>query len=87
MNLRKYHFAFAALVVISLWTGVLAQSSGFDTSRMDRNADACNDFFQFANGTWVRNTEITPSQRRRFEFPFPTSCGVVYTLSGLFLGF
>ncbi|HEX3101706.1 MAG TPA: M13 family metallopeptidase, partial [Pyrinomonadaceae bacterium] len=28
----------------------------------DRSADACDDFFQFANGTWVKNTSIPPSQ-------------------------
>ncbi|CAN5427879.1 M13 family metallopeptidase [soil metagenome] len=49
-------------IVFSICNGVLAQSSGFDTSRMDRSADACDDFFQFASGTWVKNTEIPPSQ-------------------------
>src|SRR5882724_9701435 len=52
------------VVVLSLWGAALAQSSGFDTSRMDRSADACDDFFQFANGTWVKNTEIPASQPR-----------------------
>jgi putative endopeptidase len=68
MNIRKYHFAFALAVIVSLWTGTLAQSSGFDTSRMDRSANACDDFFQFANGTWVKNTEIPPSQSRWGSF-------------------
>jgi putative endopeptidase len=35
---------------------------------MDRSADACDDFFQFANGTWVKNTEIPPSQSRWGSF-------------------
>jgi putative endopeptidase len=42
----------------------MAQVKAFDTSRMDRNADACDDFFEFANGTWVKNTEIPPSETR-----------------------
>ena len=64
MNVRKFHFAFALAMIVSLWTSVFAQSSGFDTSRMDRSASACNDFFQFANGTWLKNTEIPPSRSR-----------------------
>src|SRR5438876_12427993 len=68
MNIRKYHFVFAVAVIASLWTATLAQSSGFDTSRMDRSANACDDFFQFANGTWVKNTEIPPSQSRWGSF-------------------
>ncbi len=54
----------AAAIAISICNGAFAQSSGFDTSRMDRSADACDDFFQFASGTWVKNTEIPPSQSR-----------------------
>ncbi len=31
---------------------------------MDTSADACENFFQFANGTWVKNTEIPPAYSR-----------------------
>ena len=62
MNIRHFHFIGSLVVVLSLWTAALAQSSGFDTGRLDRSADPCNDFFQFANGTWLKNTEIPPSQ-------------------------
>ncbi len=55
-------------VVFSICNGAFAQSSGFDTSRMDRLADACDDFFQFANGNWVKNTEIPASQPRWGSF-------------------
>jgi len=54
----------AAFVLYALSIGALAQVKAFDTSRMDRNADACDDFFEFANGTWVKNTEIPPSETR-----------------------
>jgi putative endopeptidase len=60
-------FIAAAAVVMSIFTGAMAQS-GFDTSRMDRSADACDDFFQFANGNWIKNTEIPPSQSRWGSF-------------------
>jgi len=35
MNIRHHHFFFVLIVISSLWTGTLAQSSGFDTGRMD----------------------------------------------------
>jgi len=43
---------------------MMAQSKAFDTSRMDTTADACTDFFQYANGTWLKNTEIPPAFSR-----------------------
>src|SRR5438445_8994005 len=68
MYMRFFRSVTALAVVLAIWSGALAQSSGFDTTRMDRSADACDDFFQFANGTWVKNTEIPPSQSRWGSF-------------------
>lgn len=51
-------------VIFSLWSSVLTQSSGFDTGRMDRSTEACDDFFQYANGTWLKNTQIPASESR-----------------------
>ena len=59
-----FRYFMAAFVLYALSIGALAQVKAFDTSRMDRNADACDDFFEFANGTWVKNTEIPPSETR-----------------------
>jgi len=53
-----------ALFVFATLTSSAFGQTAFDISRMDRNADACNDFFQFANGTWIKNTEIPASQAR-----------------------
>ena len=51
-------------LVFSMCVTTFAQSKGFDTSRMDRSVDACDDFFQFANGTWLKTTEIPASESR-----------------------
>jgi putative endopeptidase len=64
MRNNIFRFLTAAFVLYSLTISAMAQVKAFDTSRMDRNADACDDFFEFANGTWVKNTQIPPSETR-----------------------
>ncbi|MEP6945698.1 MAG: M13 family metallopeptidase [Acidobacteriota bacterium] len=59
---NSIRFIVTAVMLFSMWTCVLAQSSGFNVSNMDRSADACEDFFEFANGNWVKNTQIPPSE-------------------------
>src|ERR1041385_9146988 len=68
MRNRSFRFLTAVLVVYALGIGAMAQTKAFDTSRMDTSADACDDFFQFANGTWVKTTPIPPSQSRWGSF-------------------
>jgi putative endopeptidase len=60
----------AAIVAIILALGVSAfgQNSGFDLTRMDKSAQACTDFFQFANGTWMKDTKIPASESRWGSF-------------------
>jgi putative endopeptidase len=65
MLIRSFRFVIALAIILSIYTGILAQSSGFDTSRMDRSAEACDDFFQYANGTWLKNTQI-PADRATY---------------------
>jgi putative endopeptidase len=45
-------------VMIVLASTIWAQTTAFDVGRMDRSVDACTDFFQYANGTWLKKTEI-----------------------------
>lgn len=57
-NSQKSFVACALLSAITM-TAVSGQTSrGFDLSNMDKNTAACTDFYQFANGTWLKNTEI-----------------------------
>ena len=60
------------LILFSLTLSTFAQSKGFDTSRMDTSADACNDFYQYANGSWLKNTKIPA------EYPSWGSFTIVY---------
>src|SRR5213078_1970142 len=68
MRNKIFRFLAVALVIYSVVVAALGQTKAFDTSRMDTSANACDDFFQFANGTWVKNTEIPPSQSRWGSF-------------------
>ncbi|MGI8493869.1 MAG: hypothetical protein ACR2L1_00975, partial [Pyrinomonadaceae bacterium] len=63
--MRKFSFITAFVVLLSICSTALAQNSGFDVSRMDTSVDACNDFFQYSNGTWLKKTDI-PADRSRF---------------------
>ena len=57
-NSQKSLVACALLLAISL-TVVFGQTRrGSDVSSMDKNTSACTDFYQYANGTWLKNTEI-----------------------------
>jgi Predicted metalloendopeptidase len=57
-------FLTAFAVLLSVCAAAFAQNRGFDTSRMDRSVDACTDFFEFANGTWLKETQIPASESR-----------------------
>lgn len=45
-------------LLLFLCTATFAQSAGWDLSRMDTSVEACNNFYQYANGTWLKNTPI-----------------------------
>ncbi len=68
--MRNFNFrlAVAVTILLSIWTAAFAQNKGFDTSRMDKSVEACTDFFQYANGTWLKNTEIPAAYSRWGSF-------------------
>lgn len=64
MRIRRFRARFSALLLAATAITTLGQSKGFDPANMDRAAEACTDFFQYANGTWLKNTEIPASEAR-----------------------
>jgi len=63
MRFFNFRVAFAGLAACVLALAALAQTGGkngrgFDKARMDETTSACTDFYQFANGNWLKTTEI-----------------------------
>ena len=48
----------AILTVCALSVSTFAQNRAFDLSLMDTSVEACDDFYQYANGNWLKQTEI-----------------------------
>ncbi len=62
--MRKFRLAAGAILMFISVTAASAQNKGFDTRNMNRDVDACTDFFEFANGAWLSSTQIPASESR-----------------------
>ncbi len=65
---NKFRLIGISLILSALCVSAFAQNKGFDLTRMDNSAEACTDFFQYANGTWLKNTEIPAAYSRWGSF-------------------
>ena len=63
--MRKLHRCFLALVALVASPLTFSQSlHGIDLADLDRKAEPCTDFFQFANGAWRATNPIPASMSR-----------------------
>jgi putative endopeptidase len=46
------------IMLLSMCLAAMAQTGGFNPSRMDTGTLACDNFYKYTNGTWLKNTEI-----------------------------
>ena len=57
-NSQKSFVASALLLAISVATVFGQTHRGYDPANMDKDTAACTDFYQYANGNWLKTTEI-----------------------------
>ena len=57
-NSQKSFVACALLLAISPATVFGQTHRGYDPANMDKQTAACADFYQYANGNWLKTTEI-----------------------------
>jgi predicted metalloendopeptidase len=58
----------AGLVLLTFTFSIFAQNKAFDTALMDTSVEACTDFYAYANGTWIKNTQILGDRARYGTF-------------------
>lgn len=54
----------ALTVLLSVAISTAAQTVAFDVTRMDDSVEACDNFFQYANGNWIKQTQIPAAYSR-----------------------
>src|SRR5579862_5991463 len=65
--MHSVRVSFCLLLTLLLASFALSQTSslhGIDTADLDRKSQPCDDFYEFANGTWRANNPIPASMTR-----------------------
>jgi len=57
-NSQKSFTAFALLIALGVMSVFGQNGHNFDVSGIDKNASACTDFYQYANGNWLAKNPI-----------------------------
>src|SRR5690606_39023242 len=63
-----YRISMLAMLAATLTFAAAAQAPALETKNMDTKVKACTDFFEFANGEWLRSTKIPASESRYGTF-------------------
>ncbi len=61
-------FVLAGALCLAQTQHKTAESSGIDLNAIDRGVSPCDDFYQFACGTWKKNNPVPPDQSRWGRF-------------------
>jgi len=58
MNINILRKTVSFVMLLSMCLAVVAQNKAFDPARIDSGAMACDNFYRYSNGTWLKNTTI-----------------------------
>lgn len=64
----KFYPAAASFLTLALSFSVFAQNTAFDLSQMDTSVEACTNFYDYANGAWLKNARIPGDSSRYGTF-------------------